>query len=389
MGALGWDIATAGPYSVSAHGNDTYGVNRSSMSIEEGHGYAQGNCAHCHEQHASVGGAEPDPASGTPDKYALFGTLWASQQDGFCVKCHKAPGTSKQVTMPNQYSYSYKFGGDTALTCPGNIRAAFRFIDNSGMPQSQCSSTTGSAHYLSDIRAFLKGKWGFSNTVGNVNPCSGCHNPHKVQRHNYPVGSKGTSPLSLPSTHNGDWNVYGAETTERMSSYTYQAPYRYGSTNTYEPNGDGTSNGSNMPDYVTFCMDCHNTIYDTQMNSAQRNTFTNNFLGLYIRNPDWNTSPHGYADGAKPDSMKRKAPYTADKNYVLSCTDCHEAHGSPNGLLMRKEVNGSSTVAFTAWADRASWLSLCQRCHTIGSGHQSGKPCNMCHSHYPNALEPF
>lgn len=48
--------ANSGPYLDSAHGNSTYGVNRSSIST---FGYSKGNCVHCHEQHASIGGAEP------------------------------------------------------------------------------------------------------------------------------------------------------------------------------------------------------------------------------------------------------------------------------------------------------------------------------------------
>ena len=43
-------------YANSSHGDPTDGVNRNSMT-----GYATGNCAHCHEQHASVGGDEPAP----------------------------------------------------------------------------------------------------------------------------------------------------------------------------------------------------------------------------------------------------------------------------------------------------------------------------------------
>lgn len=372
-----------GPYSDSAHGNSSYGVDRTSTGI-----YAKGNCAHCHEQHASIGGEEPDPTGG-PENWLIFKTLYEDQANSFCFNCHDATASSKQVAMPSQYTYSYKFGGDTSLVCPSDIKDAFQFVIETGTPQSNCSVSTGSSHQLTDIRNFLKGKWGFGSTNVKVNPCSGCHNPHKAQRHNYPVGSKGTSPISLPTAHDGDWNVYGAETTERMDSHTYQAPYYYSSTTTYEPDGNTVSDGSNMPDYVAFCTDCHTPTYDTQMVSAQRNTFTSNFLGTYIRNPDWTDSPHGNADGDKTDSMKRLDPYQANRNYVLSCTDCHETHGSPNGLLIRQEVNGESTVTFTDWGSRSDWLTLCQRCHNVSSSHKGSDPCYICHTHYPSALEPF
>lgn len=66
------DRASSGPYLNSAHGNYSpgYGVLRTSLSTPP-NDYGRGNCAHCHEQHASIGGAEPDPTGG-PDKYALF-----------------------------------------------------------------------------------------------------------------------------------------------------------------------------------------------------------------------------------------------------------------------------------------------------------------------------
>ncbi|MDY6845416.1 MAG: cytochrome c3 family protein, partial [Thermodesulfobacteriota bacterium] len=179
---------------------------------------------------------------------------------------------------------------------------------------------------------------------------------------------------------------------ERMNNYglTYQAPYYYNSTTTYEPNGNSISNGTNMPDYVTFCTDCHNPSYDGQVSSSQKSNFTGGFQPL-IYNPDWeSTSPHGKIDAEKPDATKRKAPYNVTgTNYVLSCTDCHEPHGSPNGMLIRKEVNGASTVTFTSWASRDDWLTLCQRCHTIASNHQAGNPCYICHMHNKNWFRPL
>ncbi|MFH1673468.1 MAG: cytochrome c3 family protein [Pseudomonadota bacterium] len=378
-------LSWAGSYTLSAHGSSSYGVNRISLSP---YGYAMGNCAHCHEQHALFGGVEVDP-TGSPDKWLVYDTLYTDQDTTFCQKCHCGTASSKQQSMPEQCSYSYKFGGDGSLSCPDNIRRAFRFITESGVPQLICDSPTGSAHQLTYIRTFLKGKWGFGNTNDKVNPCSGCHNPHKAQRHNYPVGGTGTSPLSLPTTHDGDWNVYGAQTTERMDSHTYQAPYYSGSTTTYEPDGNSTSDGSNMPDYVAFCTACHNTGYNGgQMTSSQKSQFTTG-VPAWIQNPDWTASPHGNTDGMKADSMKRKAPYTANRNYVLSCTDCHETHGSPNRMLVRKEVNGESAVTFTDWDSRSDWLTLCQRCHTITSSHKMDTPCRVCHTHDPNWMKPF
>jgi hypothetical protein len=83
---------------------------------------------------------------------------------------------------------------------------------------------------LQDIRAFLRNKWGFSSTASQVDPCSGCHNPHKAKKE---------FPCSLPSAHTDiyAWDVWGDDASERMNSYvpTYWAPK--GGGGSYEPDG--------------------------------------------------------------------------------------------------------------------------------------------------------
>lgn len=369
-------ISFAGPYSISAHGNSAYGVVVDLLNTPPNK-YSRGNCGHCHSNKHSG------------DMNYKFNDFINSQADIFCYRCHQSPVNSSQVSMHYQYSYSRMAGGDTKINCPDNIKDAFQFIDVAGNSQINCGSVNGSSHFLKNISTFIQNKWDFGSK--NINPCLGCHNVHKAQRASYPIGDKGTSPLSLPSSHNQGWDLWGDDITERMNIYTtnYQAPYASNS-KTFEPNADGTFNGSNMPDYITFCLDCHKKNYDTQMVSAQRNNFTNNFAGNFIRNPDWDISPHGKTDGVMNDNIKRKAPYTTDKNYVLSCMDCHEAHGSPNGLLIRKTVNGESTVDFTDWTSRESWLSLCRRCHVIDNEHnKNGGQCSSCHSHEINSERTF
>ena len=58
--------ALAGDYLDSAHGDSNNGVN------DRATGYIKGNCGHCHEQHASVGGSEPDPDDSGPSPFTLF-----------------------------------------------------------------------------------------------------------------------------------------------------------------------------------------------------------------------------------------------------------------------------------------------------------------------------
>jgi hypothetical protein len=147
-----------------------------------------------------------------------------------------------------------------------------------------------------------------------------------------------------------------------MNDYTtgYQAPYRYNSTITYEPDGSSTQNGSNLTDFVTFCTDCHNN----------SNTISSTPLGRNLNTFSWNTEKHGggTADDGCPEI---RSPYQTAQcgNYVLSCTDCHEPHGSPNIFLIRKLVNGAEVTVDSGTGqgpegkNNTEWIFLCRRCH--------------------------
>lgn len=356
------DKAKSGPYLDSAHGNTSYGVLRTSLNTSPNN-YSRGNCAHCHEQHASIGGAEPAPNSPAgPDFYLLFKDLWVVpiQSNVFCFGCHIEIGSYQSIFQRTNYSYSYWKGGDTTLTCPDSIYESFQFVLNNGTSQSNCGSTVGSSHILQDIRAFLRNKWGFLGTASQVDPCSGCHNPHKVKR---------DFPCSRPSAHTDiyAWNVWGDDVSERMNSYTptYWAPKRVGGG--YEPDGTFTQNGSNMPDYVSLCTDCHNrtsVIYSTRLG---RDLYRINwgaggdFHGTRPRNdgPGDRSGDDEWGDLLAPYKVGSTYQYT---NYALSCTDCHEPHGSPNEFLLRKTVNGTPVNIING---NGRWYYWCQTCHYI------------------------
>lgn len=84
-GGLASDSA-AGPYLNSAHGNATTGVDRASLPNT----YSTGNCAHCHEQHASIGGSEPVPVKipTGPSNYLLLDALDNVGGNAACDYCH-------------------------------------------------------------------------------------------------------------------------------------------------------------------------------------------------------------------------------------------------------------------------------------------------------------
>jgi hypothetical protein len=145
------------------------------------------------------------------------------------------------------------------------------------------------------------------------------------------------------------------------------------------------TNGANIPDYVTFCTDCHNSssdIWSTQ-------------LGRYLHKFDWATEKHGRGaatDDDYEDFYWYGGPYLDSQagSYVMSCMDCHEAHGSSNSYLARATVNGAA--ADLTRGDVNPWGDWCRRCHARIS-HDPGPhtslyyqgSCTPCH---PVIIDP-
>ena len=358
-GLLILGMAYAGTYTMSAHGNEDYGVKRFSTSQ-----YTVGHCGHCHEQHASIGGVEPAPTGG-PHGYLLFNPNFVDQSTNFCYDCHVQSG-GYQVDGIINYSYSYAYGGnDTPGSYDFDIKQAFSHAYGSG-----------SSHFLPDIVDQVLGKSlrDASNTPwslpGSINPCSACHNPHMAQRNMPGIGGELLTAVSRPSDPD---NLWGDGSGQRMSAeYNYQAPYWYNSTIYFEPARNLVQDGSNQPNFVVLCTDCHNT----------NNTIYSTNPGL-PRGPreliqiDWGESgdKHGRRNG---DAKKLLAPYSGQ--HTLSCLDCHEPHGSRTNIyLLRISINGRDVSVGSE--SNAHWENICygpchQTHHTPG-----GQECSDCHRH--------
>lgn len=400
VGLWAADSALGGTYLNSAHGNTTYGVNRTSTSAL---GYVTGNCAHCHEQHGTISGSEPAPVGGAPSSSALFYDNNASQADNLCLQCH-VDIESVQINTPVNRSFSFRAGGWT-LDTVNDVKESFAF------------SSPGTSHNLNDIKNFIAGRWGYST---NPAPCAACHNPHATQGDPANAGnsvkSAGTRgyPASRPSQCSSDstaWGVWGDTASEKMSNYDadYQAPYRYNSVVLFEPLGDATkiTSAQSTVDYVSLCTDCHNAT----------NTIYSTTLGRNLLTINWTSAMHGKA-AANSDAAPDVTPPYTDANlgtYALNCTDCHEPHGSSNRYLIRKEVNGQVPVTVSTLTSTTpgpdgtcnkDWVYLCGKCHTklggsdghvhpfyippdtsgcsVGACHSGAciyTPCGTCHMH--------
>jgi len=347
---LGSGFVYAGTYLDSAHGNTTTGVDRTSTTQ-----YTKGHCAHCHEQHASIARVEPTPNTGDaagPDGFCLlaqnFDTSKTTQGTGYvqddnaCFYCHTSVDSLQSTDLTNN-NFAATFSGDSIPFASG-IMQAFNKT---------------SYHNLYDVYQFITGNVGtntFTDFPAGSNPCSGCHNIHIAKRNKADVDDPNDTAISKPSAHTTLWGDAG---TEILSNYTasYQAPHYTFETN-YEPDNTasepGSGWGSNMPDYNTFCTDCHNsssTIYSTT-------------LGRNLKTVDWENEKHG--KGNADTYILMDTPYTSGSGslgYVLSCMDCHEPHGSPNVFLLRDYINGAQiTPAITSYTD-SDMEFVCNSCH--------------------------
>lgn len=126
----------AGLYADSSHGDTTGGVDRSTIATGYS-AYATGNCAHCHEQHASLDGSEPNP-SGSVSAYLGF----ELEQD-LCFSCHD--GSPASTDIATQFGIGKV--KHPRLTTDGTHRA----------DESTSSDFTGTNRHAE---------------------CTDCHNPH-------------------------------------------------------------------------------------------------------------------------------------------------------------------------------------------------------------------
>ncbi len=148
----------------------------------------------------------------------------------------------------------------------------------------------------------------------------------------------------------------------------------------YEPANNSTADGSNLPNFVNYCTtQCH----------ARADVYSTKY-GRNLRQIDWGTSGdiHGKRKNDAASMGYTVAPYgNEDYNYVLSCMDCHEPHGSQNEWLLRTTVNGKDNISVTF---AGGWWQFCTACHVLTNGtsmyHRERPPdydpkCPTCHFH--------
>jgi predicted CXXCH cytochrome family protein len=225
--------------------------------------------------------------------------------------------------------------------------------------------------------------------------CTTCHNPHVVTG-GYWDAAEGYSPVTRPALSADPLvnpravgsSLWGAVAGEKMADFAGSGTYR-------TPNGDLFS-GEELPDYDTFCLDCH-----ANMNHVNGGiNWSYDAHGLYSANvpngggrpPDWYTC--GKATGwdgddnigdvwpplprGRGEQLWSRNPYyqeerIAGANFVLSCTDCHEAHGSGISSMLRTNPNGGTGTVI--------WNIMCNNCHYYYSDWHAGMSCASASCH--------
>lgn len=231
--------------------------------------------------------------------------------------------------------------------------------------------------------------------------CTSCHNPHLVSGKHQDAG-QGVSPVTRPEFGDPQGNpramgrqLWGATAGQKMEDYAGSGTYR-------TPHGDQLDGGA-MPDYVTLCLDCHGPMEEPNGGI----NWSNDNHGLRSANvpngggavPDWyGAGKAHYWDGddcisenqadcwpvitrGKGEQIHSRLPYNQEEriagaNFVLSCTDCHEAHGGNASSMLRTSLNG--------WEGSGTWVwnTSCNSCHYYYSDWHAGMSCGnaSCHT---------
>ncbi|MCK4503903.1 MAG: hypothetical protein KAU22_12785, partial [Desulfuromonadales bacterium] len=209
------------------------------------------------------------------------------------------------------------------------------------------------------------------------------HNPHLAKDNAGNPQDPTFSAISKPSDHANLWGAGATETMGNRFGLDYEPLFCDNSHTTREPTAgsDVIQARNSTPDYVGFCTDCH---------TATANIYSTS-LGRYLKKIDWGMGGEKHGEARTDSRYPRNssgvpiigggaavqapyAPVSLTQDYTLSCLDCHEPHGSPNGMLLRRRINsgdlGKTITALDESADDGVIPNdnkdigyLCMRCH--------------------------
>ena len=354
----------SGNYTNSQHGDPTSGVTRSSIDSRYS-GFSRGNCAHCHEPHASLGGSEPAPNTGIaagPDKVLLF-----SEEEDVCLSCHNGAIVPRDMRTVVNKPYRHPI------------------TDYSGR------------HTLSKYEYGQNGA-PFRGTNRHAE-CVDCHEPHYIGKpgtayHSYNT----TSPANNNLVSNLLKGVWGVEPATEGSWLTPPTTFT-----------ELTTPGVGASKEYQVCFKCHSyyafqdadgitTIIGPsgQTITDQSMEFSKNLKSVHPVRVPLNNQTGSYAPKALATSQLSAPWTTAPGSQTMWCSDCHNndasspvgPHGSNYKFMLsgtRKYWPASSTGVLFSLSDirnnTNNWSTelFCVNCHPLYSG---GTWMNNVHSQH-------
>jgi len=326
---LGSGVGYAGDYADSAHGDTSTGVDRTTTTQ-----YATGNCAHCHEQHASIGGSEPEPNTdvGTladgPDIYLGFAV-----EQHLCLGCHGGTPDYSNSGTPHDIN------DDITATSKHNL------------------ATSDAAHRANETLAEL-------DDTKHIE-CTDCHNPHEAIAGNHTAGTNAVSDALK--------GVSGVVPTFSSSNWTEPTAYNL-QTATKEHE---------------ICFKCHSSA------NANLTTWDSSWTDAGLQFSSNNLSYHPVADdltgdGSTPlDAAQMLAPWkvgtgtTSQGTKTMYCSDCHG--DSANDTTAGPHGSSSPTILKNRWPENSSgylW-NLNDADSTKANAFDTECLCLNCHPIYP------
>lgn len=357
----GVKTSISGPYLQSIHGSTTSGVQRNNLT-----NFSKGNCVHCHEMHASIGGSEPAPVQGSPSLWALL-----ANEENACYYCH---GTSSNNNPPLTKDIQAQF------------QNTYRHpVDRSGLHKKSAYLETAT-----DLQP-----------PNRHSECVDCHNPHVVKQNTHTYNS--TSPSSNNLVSGVLLGVFGIEPT---SWGTWTSPTSF---TELRPTSSNPQGGAQKE--YQICLKCHSYYgFGSSLNTSTGVTSIVGPSGIYLTDQAREFSPQNYSfhpvvqplnttprGGYTPYSLttsQLNPPWNSNPgSQTMYCSDCHGAyawdasgtqikgpHGTANPFMLiegRTWPKKPSDCGGGFWAisdivnNNCNWSStlLCAKCHPIYSNN--------------------
>ena len=213
-------FATGGAFKDTKHGGgivdgiDFEGVNRAlsnpdyptglyNVDNSEAGQYQSGECAHCHEPHASFGDIEPAPNSTNPGFSGGMTSGEAAGPDPYLVfGAFDSSGSQGAYSKLCWYCHDNFFGGGGPRTGYWNFYQGGGFASDPYQQSSHYKSLNfywpGATNILPYGESFPRTKR--SSSGGNVGSCLNCHTPHGISSSANYSGDVGAAPTTTNYT---------------------------------------------------------------------------------------------------------------------------------------------------------------------------------------------